>query len=403
MLPPVLEAAATAGVPRLEPEPGHLLSTLADFHTLRRVLGDPEPLGLTLDIGHCQCLRTAPPADCARAAAPWLRHVQIEDMRRGVHEHLPFGDGEIDFPPVLEALAATGHQGLTVVELPRPSPAGPRFADLPPVPPRAAPASPPRTDRSGDPSATHRRERHDAAPRRPRHPRPRTRTPPPAAGPPGHHPGPRPARRPAHRPRRPPRRSRPRLARPGPRRGRRPPRRPRADHRWELRLAEAGRRCGPAHADAARVLILHAARADADALTRVYQQGTADERRAVLHALPHLVPGPEALPLVEDALRTNDTRLLAAALGPYAARHLDAHAWRHAVLKCLFTGVGLDRVADLARRARGDGELARMLTDYAAERTAAGRPVPEDLHRVLALTESATPTHGTDHPHGKES
>ncbi|MFC8389710.1 EboA domain-containing protein [Streptomyces sp. NPDC057238] len=175
---------------------------------------------------------------------------------------------------------------------------------------------------------------------------------------------------------------------------------------WELRLAEAGRRCGPAHADAARVLILHAAHADADALTRVYFQGTADERRAVLHALPHLVPdGPGALPLVEDALRTNDTRLVAAALGPYAARHLDAHAWRHAVLKCLFTGVGLDHVADLARRARSDGELARMLGDYAAERTAAGRAVPEDLHRVLALTESApaTPPHGTDDPHGKES
>ncbi|CAL9380930.1 EboA domain-containing protein [Streptomyces sp. Tu 3180] len=174
---------------------------------------------------------------------------------------------------------------------------------------------------------------------------------------------------------------------------------------WELRLAEAGRRCGPAHADAARVLILHAAHADADALTRVYHQGTADERRAVLHALPHLVPGPDALPLVEDALRTNDTRLLAAAVGPYAARHLDAHAWRHAVLKCLFTGVGLDHVADLDRRARGDGELARMLGDYAEERTAAGRAVPEDLYRVLALTGSATanPPHGTDHPHGKES
>ncbi|MEU6811474.1 EboA domain-containing protein [Streptomyces sp. NPDC046831] len=173
---------------------------------------------------------------------------------------------------------------------------------------------------------------------------------------------------------------------------------------WELRLAEAGRRCGPAHADAARVLILHAARADADALTRVYFQGTADERRAVLHALPHLVPdGPDALPLVEDALRTNDTRLVAAALGPYAARHLDAHAWRHAVLKCLFTGVALDHVADLDRRARGDAELARMLGDYAAERTAAGRPVPADLHRVLALTESAPPSGGPVDPHGKES
>jgi hypothetical protein len=89
---------------------------------------------------------------------------------------------------------------------------------------------------------------------------------------------------------------------------------------WELRLAEAGRRCGPAHADAARVLILDAARAGTDALTRVYFQGTADERRAVLHALPHLVSGPGALPLIEDALRTNDTRLLSAAVGPYAAR-----------------------------------------------------------------------------------
>ncbi|MFJ9667968.1 EboA domain-containing protein [Streptomyces sp. NPDC101219] len=173
---------------------------------------------------------------------------------------------------------------------------------------------------------------------------------------------------------------------------------------WELRLAEAGRRCGPDHADAARVLILDAARADTDALNRVYSQGTAAERRAVLHALAHLVPGPDAVPLVEDALRTNDTRLVAAALGPYGARHLDPHAWRHAVLKCLFTGVPVDRITDLARRARGDGELARMLGDFAEERTAAGRPVPDDLHRVLALTatagaaDAAAPTPAPDRP-----
>ncbi|MFE0632328.1 sugar phosphate isomerase/epimerase family protein [Streptomyces sp. NPDC058864] len=128
-LAPVLDAASTAGVPlAVEPEPGHLLSCLDDFHHLRGLLGDPEPLGLTLDIGHCQCLEPAPPADCVKQAAPWLRHVQIEDMRRGVHEHLPFGDGEIDFPPVLQALADTGYQGLTVVELPRHSHAGPELA-----------------------------------------------------------------------------------------------------------------------------------------------------------------------------------------------------------------------------------------------------------------------------------
>ncbi|MGW4568327.1 EboA domain-containing protein [Streptomyces sp. NPDC004561] len=159
---------------------------------------------------------------------------------------------------------------------------------------------------------------------------------------------------------------------------------------WELRLAEAGRRCGSRQADAARVLILHAAHADTAALTRVYRQGTAAERRAVLLALPHLVPGPEALPLVEDALRTNDTRLIAAAVGPYAARHLDAHGWRHAVLKCLFTGVPVDAVAGLTERAQADAELARMLGDFAAERTAAGRPVPSGLYRVLALVTAQT-------------
>ncbi|MFF3377638.1 sugar phosphate isomerase/epimerase family protein [Streptomyces sp. NPDC002680] len=129
-LAPVLDAATAAGIPlAVEPEPGQLLATIADFHHLRHALDDPEALGLTLDIGHCQCLEPLPPADCVRAAAPWLRHVQIEDMRRGVHEHLPFGDGEIDFPPVLAALSATGYQGLTVVELPRHSHAGPHYAE----------------------------------------------------------------------------------------------------------------------------------------------------------------------------------------------------------------------------------------------------------------------------------
>ncbi|OON81786.1 EboA domain-containing protein [Streptomyces tsukubensis] len=161
---------------------------------------------------------------------------------------------------------------------------------------------------------------------------------------------------------------------------------------WERRFAEAGRRCGADHADTARVLLLNAARAGADTLARVYGQGSGPERRAVLESLPHLLEGDEGVPLVEDALRANDTALVAAAVGPYAAEHLDAHAWRHAVLKCLFTGVTLDAVAGLPERARGDRELARMLDDFAAERTAAGRPVPDDLRRARALADGASPT-----------
>lgn len=154
---------------------------------------------------------------------------------------------------------------------------------------------------------------------------------------------------------------------------------------WQLRFAEAGRRCGPS--DTPRVRLLCAARPEAAETARLYHQGTAAERRAVLLALDTLDPDPaDGLPLVEDALRANDTTLVAAALGPYAARHLAPHAWRNAVLKCLFTGVPVTTIARLADRADGDGELARMLRDYAAERTAAGRPVPDDLHHVLALT-----------------
>ncbi|MEV6162893.1 EboA domain-containing protein [Streptomyces sp. NPDC052052] len=157
---------------------------------------------------------------------------------------------------------------------------------------------------------------------------------------------------------------------------------------WELRYAAAGRHCGIENAESVRALLLIEAHAGLPALTRLYAQGAAAERRAVLLTLHRLDLGPTALPLVEDALRTNDTRLIAAAVGPYTAAHLDDHQWRHAVLKCLFTGVPVAAVDQLARRARGDAELARMLGDFAVERTAAGRGVPADLTRVLAL---ATP------------
>ena len=43
----------------------------------------------------------------------------LEDIRGRAHEHLPLGEGEIDFPPVLRALAAAGYGGLVTVELSR--------------------------------------------------------------------------------------------------------------------------------------------------------------------------------------------------------------------------------------------------------------------------------------------
>ncbi|NEE03507.1 EboA domain-containing protein [Phytoactinopolyspora halotolerans] len=120
-------------------------------------------------------------------------------------------------------------------------------------------------------------------------------------------------------------------------------------------------------------------------LAQLYRYGDADEKRAVLRALSALDTGAGmsavSLPLVEDALRTNDVRLVAAAMGPYGARHLDPDSWRQGVLKCLFVGVPLDAVAELG--ARADTELARMVADYCRERAAAGRSMPADAWRVL--------------------
>ncbi|MFG1670723.1 sugar phosphate isomerase/epimerase family protein [Streptomyces sp. Y7] len=116
----VVEAAERAGVPLgLEPEPGMFIDTLDAYDDLLGRLGHPDALGLTLDIGHCRCLEPQPVADCVRRVADRLVNVQIDDMRRGTHEHLELGTGEIDFPPVLAALAESGYRGLTSVELPR--------------------------------------------------------------------------------------------------------------------------------------------------------------------------------------------------------------------------------------------------------------------------------------------
>jgi L-ribulose-5-phosphate 3-epimerase len=111
-----------------EPEPGMLVEDIAGWRRLHAALGEPAGFGITLDIGHCRCLEPDPVPDCVAAVAGHLVNVQIDDMRRGTHEHLEFGTGEIDFPPVLRALDAAGYTGLVAVELPRHSHAAPDVA-----------------------------------------------------------------------------------------------------------------------------------------------------------------------------------------------------------------------------------------------------------------------------------
>jgi sugar phosphate isomerase/epimerase len=105
----------------LEPEPGHLVETIDDYRRLRDQIGLPEKdhLGITLDVGHLHCTENRSPQTHLKSLLQegQLLHVQIDDMRDRRHEHLPLGEGEIDFRPVMCTLVDGNYAGLVSVEL----------------------------------------------------------------------------------------------------------------------------------------------------------------------------------------------------------------------------------------------------------------------------------------------
>jgi L-ribulose-5-phosphate 3-epimerase len=115
-----------------EPEPGMLLDTLESYGELLEELTgrgiNTSRLRLTIDVGHLHCQAELPLGEKIRQWRERLANVHIEDMRAGVHEHLMFGEGEIDFPPVIAALAKIRYDGLLSVELSRHSHDGPQAA-----------------------------------------------------------------------------------------------------------------------------------------------------------------------------------------------------------------------------------------------------------------------------------
>jgi sugar phosphate isomerase/epimerase len=102
----------------LEPEPGMFIETMDQFERLHAAIGH-ELLGLTLDVGHVYCLRDG---DTTAHIERWqekLFNVHIEDMNRGAHQHLMFGEGEMDFGPIFESLRNVSYAGPINVELSR--------------------------------------------------------------------------------------------------------------------------------------------------------------------------------------------------------------------------------------------------------------------------------------------
>jgi sugar phosphate isomerase/epimerase len=103
-----------------EPEPGLLVDDMAKFEVLKKHLTSAR-FGLTLDVGHVFCTETIPLRQVYGKFASLVRNIHIEDIRDRKHEHLMFGDGELDFVQILKVLSDNKYNGLINVELSRDS------------------------------------------------------------------------------------------------------------------------------------------------------------------------------------------------------------------------------------------------------------------------------------------
>jgi D-psicose/D-tagatose/L-ribulose 3-epimerase len=105
-------------VAAVEPEPGMHLETVDDY---ARLAGELPNLKLALDVGHCLVTGERDPAAAVREFAKEIGTVSIEDMKRGEHIHIAFGEGDMNTPAILDALDEIGFGGLVCVELSRES------------------------------------------------------------------------------------------------------------------------------------------------------------------------------------------------------------------------------------------------------------------------------------------
>ena len=105
-----------AGIrPAFEPEPGMLIDNMSRYDRLSSLLGYRP--GLTLDVGHLRCMEEEEEKVYLAKYADVLYNVHLDDMVRGDHRHLFFGEGEVDFPAVFKTLKELNYTGPACVEL----------------------------------------------------------------------------------------------------------------------------------------------------------------------------------------------------------------------------------------------------------------------------------------------
>ncbi len=113
------DQAKTVSVPlAFEPEPGMFIETLSQYNRLKAALGHPI-FGLTLDLGHAFLTESVSVGQCIQNFRDDIRNIHIEDIRGKVHDHLFFGQGDMDFSEIFSALKDIDYRGPINTELSR--------------------------------------------------------------------------------------------------------------------------------------------------------------------------------------------------------------------------------------------------------------------------------------------
>ncbi|GAB4033846.1 EboA domain-containing protein [Spirosoma gilvum] len=118
-------------------------------------------------------------------------------------------------------------------------------------------------------------------------------------------------------------------------------------------------------------------------ITELFKAGELNELVALYSALPVLAH-PEAWQFqATEGVRNNigDVQEAIMLQNPYPADYLDELAWNQLVMKAFFTGKDITQIIGLQERK--NARLTQILTDYAAERRAAGRSLPANIELLL--------------------
>jgi hypothetical protein len=124
-------------------------------------------------------------------------------------------------------------------------------------------------------------------------------------------------------------------------------------------------------------------------IAELYRTGELREQQSLLRALPMFPDPARFVTTAIESCRTNSPLVFAAIANdnPYPAAHFPALNFNQLVLKAIFLGVPVARIVGLPQRATA--ELRRMVSEYASERRAAGRPIPSDVDHVLAISSAS--------------